>query len=126
MSIRTTIPALVFLLAAVRAFAQSAPTSPDRPWHSADEQQIENSSKPSLIPRFSIEQDRIYTLAELVDLAEEYNPETRVAWQTARTQMAALGVARSELYPTIAAAALSQIGRSEVLLASQFYRQTVQ
>jgi outer membrane protein TolC len=101
----------MFLLVTVRAFAQSAPASPDGPWHSADEQQIKNTWKPSLISRFSIEQDRIYTLSELVDLAEEHNPETRVAWETARAQMAALGVARSELYPTIAAIALSQIGR---------------
>jgi outer membrane protein TolC len=126
MTIRTTIPVLVFLLVTLRAFAQSAPASPNRPWHSADEQQIENTSNPSLIPRFSIEQDRIYRLSELVDMAEEHNPETRVAWETARAQVAALGVARSELYPTIAAVALSQIGRSEVLLGSQFYRQTVQ
>jgi outer membrane protein TolC len=40
--------------------------------------------------------------------------------------MAALGVARSELYPTVAAVALSETDRSEVLLASRFYRQTVQ
>lgn len=116
----------MFLLVTVRAFAQNAPASPDRPWHSPDEQQIENASKSSLIPRFSIEQDRIYTLSELVDLAEEHNPETRAAWETACAQMAALGIARNELYPTIFAVALSQIGRSEVLLASRFYRQTVQ
>jgi outer membrane protein TolC len=40
--------------------------------------------------------------------------------------MAALGVARSELYPTVAAVALSRTNRSEVLFASQFDRQTVQ
>ncbi|HEY6770429.1 MAG TPA: TolC family protein, partial [Candidatus Sulfotelmatobacter sp.] len=126
MSIRTTIPVLVFLLVTVRAFAQSAPASPDRPWHSADEQQIKNTSKPSLISRFSIEPNRTYTLAELVNLAEEHNPETRVVWETARAQMAALGIARSELYPTVAAVALSQTSRSEILFGSQFYRQTVQ
>jgi outer membrane protein TolC len=61
-----------------------------------------------------------------VDLAEEHNPETRAAWEGARAQAASLGVARSELYPTVAAVALSQINRAEVPLGSQFYRQTVQ
>ncbi|HXM67796.1 MAG TPA: TolC family protein, partial [Candidatus Acidoferrum sp.] len=37
-----------------------------------------------------------------------------------------LGVARSELYPTLAAAALSQTGRSEVLFGNRFDGQVVQ
>src|SRR5258708_7074028 len=125
MNISTTV-ALFVLLFAGRMFAQSIPASPDRPSHFAGEQEIENSAKQFLEYRFSIEPDRTYTLAELVNLAEEHNPETRVAWETARAQMAALGVARSELYPTVAAVALSRTNRSEVLFASQFYRQTVQ
>jgi outer membrane protein TolC len=125
MSIRTTV-ALFVLLFAGRMFAQSIPASPDRPSHFAGEQEIEDSAKQFIGHTFSIEPDRTYTLAELVNLAEEHNPETRVAWEMARVQIAALGVARSELYPTVAALALSQTNRSEVLLASQFYRQTVQ
>ena len=125
MTIWTTVP-LLLLLSAGRLLAQSAPASPDHPASFAGEQEIENAAKSFLDNRFNVEPDRTYTLAELVDLAEEHNPETRVAWETARAQMAALGVARSELYPTVAALALSQTNRSEVLLASQFYRQTVQ
>jgi outer membrane protein TolC len=75
--------------------------------------------------RFSIEPDRIYSLAELIDLAEAHNPETRVAWESARAEAAALGIARSELYPALSAVALSGVDRSEVPLGSQFYRQTV-
>ena len=125
MSICTTVAIFVLLFAA-RMFAQSIPASPDRPSHFAGEQEIEDSAKQFIGPRFSIEPDRTYTLAELVNLAEEHNPETRVSWEMARAQIAALGVARSELYPTVAALALSQTNRSEVLLSSQFYRQTVQ
>jgi outer membrane protein TolC len=106
--------------------AQSAPASPDHSASFAGEQEIDNAAKSFLDYRFNVEPDRTYTLAELVDLAEEHNPETRVAWETARAQMAALGVARSELYPTVAAVALSRTNRSEVLFASQFDRQTVQ
>jgi len=64
-------------------------------------------------------------LPELIDLAESHNPETRVAWERARAQAAALGVARSELYPTLAAAALSGVARSQVYLVDRFYRQTI-
>ena len=126
MNIHTTIPALWLLLLIVRAFAQNAPASPDHPSHFAGEQQIEGAAKPFLESRFSLESGRTYSLAELVNLAEEHNPEAQVAWENARAQMAALGVARSELYPTVAAAALSQTNRSEVLFSSQFDRQTVQ
>jgi|SRR5580704_16339961 outer membrane protein len=125
MNIRLAIPPLV-LLSVGRVFAQSAPISPDRPWHSAGEQQIKNDARHFPESGFSIEPDRTYALAELVDLAETHNPETRVAWEGARAQAAALGVARSELYPTLAAVALLQTDRLEVPLGSQFYRQTLQ
>jgi outer membrane protein len=124
MNIRLAIPPLV-LLSVGRVFAQSAPASPDRPWHSSGEQQIKNDAKHFPVSGFSIEPDRTYVLAELVDLAETHNPETRVAWEGARAQVAALGVARSELYPTVAAVALSQLDRAEVPLGNQFFRQTV-
>lgn len=71
-----------------------------------------------------IDANRVYSLAELIDLAETHNPVTRVAWENARAQAAALGIARSELYPTISAAALTSVDRSEVPFFSQFYRQT--
>jgi outer membrane protein TolC len=64
-------------------------------------------------------------LAELIDLAESHNPETRVGWERARAQAAALGIARSELYPTLAAAALAGVDREEEYLATRFFRQTV-
>jgi outer membrane protein len=117
---------LLFFLFAGRMLAQSAPPSPDRPSHFAGEGEVEDAAKPFLESRFSIERDRTYTLAELVNIAEEHNPETRVAWESARAQMAAFGIARSELYPTVAAVVLSQTDRSEVLFATQFDRQTVQ
>ena len=78
-----------------------------------------------LSPPSRIEPDKIYSLADLIDLAEAHNPETRAAWESARAQAAALGIARSELFPTIAAVALAGVERSEEGLGSQFYRQTI-
>jgi outer membrane protein len=73
------------------------------------EQKIEANANGVRESRFSIDRAKTYTLAELVDLAESHNPETRVAWEPARAQAAALGIARSELYPTLAAAAVSGV-----------------
>ncbi|HVP00284.1 MAG TPA: TolC family protein [Bryobacteraceae bacterium] len=60
----------------------------------------------------------------MIDLAEAHNPETRVAWENARAQAAALGIARSELFPTLAVVALAGVDRTESGLGSRFYRQT--
>jgi outer membrane protein TolC len=116
----------VFLLFGSCALAQSAPVSPDHPWHGVGEQRIEADAKNSRESSFSIDPIKSYSLAELIDLAETHNPETQVAWERARAQAAALGVARSELFPTLAAAALSQTSRQETYLGTRYYRQTFQ
>jgi outer membrane protein len=121
---RTTIP-LVILMAAIPVFAQTPPVSPDRPWHTADERRITNDEKRLRQPMFPIEPDKAYSLPELIDLAEAHNPETRVAWENAIAQGAALGIARSELYPTISAVALAGVDREEIPLGKRFYRHTV-
>jgi outer membrane protein len=116
---------LVILMAAIPVFAQSPPASPDRVWHSSGEQQIIPDGKRVLRPAFPVETEKAYSLAELIDLAESHNPETRVAWENARAQAAALGIARSELYPTLSAVALSGVDRAEIPLGSKFYRFTI-
>src|SRR5580658_6524001 len=85
---RTTIP-LVILMAAVPLFAQSPPASPDRPWHGPVERQIANDGKRVRQPPLPIDRDKAYSLAELIDLPEAHNPETRAAWESARAQGAA-------------------------------------
>jgi outer membrane protein len=114
------------LLFASHFLAQSAPVSLDRPWHGAEEWKVVAEARNLRDARFNVDPVKFYTLAELIDMAESHNPATRVAWERARAQAAALGVARSELYPTLAAAALSRTERSSILFGSQFIRQTVQ
>lgn len=119
--------AFVFLLLHTSgALAQSAPASPDHPWHAPAEQNVEADARRLRDARFNIDPRKTYSLPELVDLAEEHNPETRVAWERARASAAALGIARSELYPTLAAIVLSQTDRVEILFGNQFVRQTLQ
>jgi outer membrane protein len=116
----------VLLLTAISpVFAQSPPVSPDHVWHSSAERQIVSEARRFNAPALRIESDRVYSLAELIDLAEAHNPETRVAWEGARAQAAALGIARSELYPTLAAVALAGMDRQEAPFGSRFFRQTV-
>ena len=116
----------VLLLFGSCARAQSAPVSPDHPWHGVGEQRIEADAKNSRESSFGIDPIKSYSLAELIDLAEMHNPETQLAWERAREQTAAFGVARSELFPTLAAAALSQTSRQETYLGTRYYRQTFQ
>ena len=120
---RATIP-LVILMAAISVFAQSPPALPDRPWHSADERQMVNDGRRLRRKPFPIEPEKAYSLSELINLAEGQNPETRVAWENALAQGAALGIARSELYPTVSAVALSGVDREEIPLGTRFYRHT--
>ena len=52
--------------------------------------------------RATINPDRRYTLAELIDIAEQDNPLTRILWERAKQRADALGVERSAYYPVLA------------------------
>jgi len=114
------------VLFAGHALAQTAPASLDHPWHSAAEQTLQRDAAQMRPTEFAVDPSTTYTLAQLIDLAEAHNPETRAAWERARQQAAALGIARAELFPTLAASALALTNRDEVYLATRFYRQTSQ
>ena len=106
--------------------AQSAPVSPDRPWRTSVEISLETDARNIPDSRFTLDPAKVYSLPELIELAEAHNPATRVSWERARAQAASLGVARGELYPTLAAAALSHTARQEAFFGSRFYGQVVQ
>jgi outer membrane protein len=118
--------ASVFISIRVPAWSQTAPPSPNEPWHSAQEQSFRQQASRVLPAEFVVNDGSKYTLAELVDIAESHNPETRVGWERARSRAEALGVARSELYPVLAAAALSETVRQQAYFNTRFYRQTIQ
>jgi outer membrane protein len=106
--------------------AQSAPVSAHRLWHTSTEVKVEAEARNLPEMRFALDAAKTYTLAELIDLAEAHNPATRAAWERARAQAADLGVTRSEVYPTLAAAALSQTSRSEGFSGGRFVSQVFQ
>jgi len=47
-----------------------------------------------------------YTLAELIDIAEQHNPATRVVWEHAKQAARELGLAKSAYYPKLDALAV--------------------
>jgi len=42
-----------------------------------------------------------YTLAELIDVAEDHNPSTRAVWERAKQKAGELGIAKSAYYPQL-------------------------
>jgi len=42
-----------------------------------------------------------YTLAELIDIAEDHNPSTRTIWERAKQRARELGLAKSDYYPKL-------------------------
>jgi outer membrane protein TolC len=82
---------------------QIAPTS-SAPWHSPDLHgytSLLKSAEPS-----PINQQKRYSLVELIDIAERVNPETRVAWETARRAAIGVGLVESEYFPVLTLSAL--------------------
>jgi len=58
------------------------------------------------VPRVALSSDHEYELAELIDVAERENPETRLAWERARNVAIGEGMAASTYLPAITATVL--------------------
>lgn len=106
------LPGLAALLLGWRVFARDdAPPTADKPWLApglaAYEQQLTNDS---LYTRNQpgpeeLDPNKVYDLPELIDIAQRNHPQTRVAWEEARSAAKALGVTKSAYYPYLAASA---------------------
>jgi outer membrane protein len=107
------------------AFGQKAPVSSAKPWTPPGGGGLAHSAAKTLTTphEFAFNKDHIYTLAELIDIAEQRNPETRSAWEAAKEQAARVGIANSDLYPTLGAAVMGQTLKTGVLLYNTFVLQ---
>jgi outer membrane protein TolC len=121
-SLRKSATMLMALLGGAIACAQRAPLSPQQPWQGTTNLP---SPPPRSAPAFVPDPTKIYTLPELVNLAEQNNPDTRVAWENAKARAADLGISKASLYPTVAALAIAQSARENLFFAPNYYRQTV-
>jgi outer membrane protein len=106
----------------VIAHPQRAPQVPDRPW---DSNRAESGLHAGPGNELKLDATHIYVLAELIDLAELNNPETREAWAFAKGRAARLGISRSDLYPTLVASVLGVASKDGVLINDNFVLQTI-
>src|SRR5579859_7265123 len=91
-------------LLSVGAWGQRAPNTPDAPWL-ADHQSLERHTTTVAPHEATIDGGHVYSLGELIEIAESNSPATQAAWNRAKVTAASVGIAKSELYPTIIAAA---------------------
>lgn len=117
---------MALVQSATVARGQQLPASPGTIWQSPEEAAFQNAAKKYALQSWTPDTTKTYTLAELIDLAEEHNPTTRVAWERAKQGMASLGVSRAALYPVITTFALLQEGRSGILLGNAFHLQDIE
>jgi outer membrane protein len=115
---------LLLLVPRMEVCAQNAPLSPDKPWTVVSKPPLALPPRTTLAP--PIDPSKIYSLPELVNLAEQNNPETRVAWEAAKARSADLGIAKSSLYPTLAALVLAQSERNNIFFAPNYFQQTIE
>ena len=116
---------LVWLAGCATSALDMAPERPDRPWVPATaesgeiiagEPQGRPTAEGYVLPANpvlgkipsppSVDTTRIYSLSELIDLAESSNPATRIAWNDARRAALAAGIAESAFLPNITATAI--------------------
>jgi outer membrane protein len=86
----------------VGALGQRAPTTADVPWV-PDHRSLERHMTAVAPHEAPIDGEHVYSLGELIDLAESNSPTTQAAWNRAKMTAASIGIAKSELYPTIIA-----------------------
>ena len=86
-----------------------APVSAESPWQPPDLAGLASVIKAKGRPEADAQKD--YELAELIDLAESANPETKVAWEHAKEAASAVGLAQSEYFPLLALRASADYAR---------------
>lgn len=107
-----------FLAIAVANARNDAPPTSDRAWSPPGLGNYERElasygfTRPAENSYVTINPGKVYNLAELIDIAERNNPETRVAWERARQAAAAVGLTESAYYPYMVAAAVAGYDRA--------------
>src|SRR5215475_1137184 len=98
--VATTVAALSLASACASSYLRHAPASPREPWPLPAE-----APGPSGTPAGSpaVARDRIYSLPELIDLAESTHPDTRIGWERARQAALGIGIAMAGYFPIISA-----------------------
>ena len=116
-ALRVLVGQIVLAISVAQA-RNDAPPSSDKAWLPPKLSDYENQlagqrfHEAEAGSRVSINPRKTYNLAELIDIAERNNPETRVAWERARQAAAAVGLSESAYYPYLAASAAAGYDRA--------------
>jgi outer membrane protein TolC len=111
------------LLGACNDTRDLAPASPDTPWQFEPSKEAPATPAPAPVAakRFAvpdnttvqlpspadIDPNHVYSLVELIDVAQRRNPATRVAWEQARQAAINVGIARAAYLPSLTASAVA-------------------
>lgn len=112
------------LLGACNDTRDLAPASPDTPWQVRLSEAV--ATPPAISPagpsrQFTVPENtavhlpspadidpsHVYSLVELIDIAQRRNPATRVAWEQARQAAINVGIARAAYLPALTASAVA-------------------
>ena len=91
-----------------------APASAESPWQPPDMAGFASALKVKAEPEADAQKN--YEVAELIDLAERIHPETKVAWEHAKSAASAVGLAQSQYYPMLALEASADYARQSAPL----------
>lgn len=92
-----------------------APASPDTPWQISAAARNDTAPRAFTLPagkarpwhdENTVDTAHRYTLAELIDIAQRRNSDTRIAWEQARQAAINVGIAHAAFLPEITASAL--------------------
>src|SRR6201987_5075960 len=126
------------LLGACNDTRDLAPASPDTPWQFEPSKEAPAAPAPAAAARrFSvpektavqlpspadIDPNHVYSLVELIDIAERRNPATRVAWEQARQAAINVGISRAAYLPELTASAIAGWEHFGLPLPSNLVRQ---
>ncbi len=110
------------LLGACNDTSNLAPASPDAPWQFEPSKEAPAATAPAA-RRFAlpentaiqlpspaeIDPNHVYSLVELIDIAQRRNPATRVAWEQARQAAINVGIARAAYLPALTTSAVAGV-----------------
>jgi outer membrane protein len=111
------------LLGACNDTQDLAPASPDTPWQFQPSKEAPTAHAPATVAarRFAVPENtavqlsspadvdpnHVYSLVELIDIAQRRNPATRVAWEQARQAAINVGISRAAYLPALTASAIA-------------------
>jgi outer membrane protein TolC len=121
---RARILILLLLLSALPFYGQKAPPAPDKAWPVSGDSRFRAELAGTSARPAALDPNIVYSLPDLVDIAERSNPQTRVVWERAKERAAASGVAHSALFPTLAAMASASINQYSLFFGRFYHEDT--